>query len=288
MQKQTKTSVFQNSDGTWGHLTKTVNPLIYTIEYGCRTGFSSREEAEESYQRSLVSYQDQLSKLKKDRDMPFTFSEYLDYWLNDVCAQGSNGSRTLVQKQWIIKLIIQPHLHKDILLGCVTPDYLNRVLESCQAYCCNGGYYAYKLLHNALKHARVNNYLPDMDFQQIRHYPEPPGNPVFYSPEQLRTFLTAASNSNHYLEIQLALFCGLTPGEILGLKYSDFNRHEQTITIQRICTSNDSGKNCQLKKTGRNQTEPNIKNPFFSISRTFCPTKRKPETPGKISFCYRI
>ena len=42
MQKQTKTPVFQNSDGTWGHLTKTVNPLIYTIEYGRRTGFSSR------------------------------------------------------------------------------------------------------------------------------------------------------------------------------------------------------------------------------------------------------
>ena len=245
MKEQAKTPVFQEDNGTWSHLTKLVNPLICTIEYGCRTGFSSREEAEESYQRSLVSYQDQLSKLKKDRDMPFTFSEYLDYWLNDVCAQGSNGSRTLVQKQWIIKLIIQPHLHKDILLGCVTPDYLNRVLESCQAYCCNGGYYAYKLLHNALKHARVNNYLPDMDFQQIRHYPEPPGNPVFYSPEQLRTFLTAASNSNHYLEIQLALFCGLTPGEILGLKYSDFKHQEQTITIQRICTLNDSGKNCQ-------------------------------------------
>ncbi len=116
--------------------------------------------------------------------MPFTFSEYLDYWLNDVCAQGSNGSRTLVQKQWIINLYHPAHLHKDILLGCVTPDYLNRVLESCQAYCCNGGYYAYKLLHNALKHARVNNWLPDMDFQQW-HYPESPGNPVFYSPHSL-------------------------------------------------------------------------------------------------------
>ena len=149
MKQQAKTPVFQEDNGTWSHLTKLVNPLICTIEYGRRTGFSSREEAEESYQRSLVSYHDQLSKLKKERDMPFTFSEYLDYWLNDVCAQGSNGSRTLVQKQWTINLIIQPHLHKDILLGCVTPDYLNKVLESCQAYCCNGGYYAYKLLHNA-------------------------------------------------------------------------------------------------------------------------------------------
>ena len=78
MKEQAKTPVFQEDDGTWSHLTKLVNPLICTIEYGRRTGFSSREEAEESYQRSLVSYHDQLSKLKKERDMPFTFSEYLD------------------------------------------------------------------------------------------------------------------------------------------------------------------------------------------------------------------
>ncbi|MFR3948924.1 MAG: hypothetical protein ACLTZM_18805 [Ruminococcus sp.] len=65
-----------------------VNPLICTIEYGRRTGFSSREEAEESYQRSLVSYHDQLSKLEKGAGYAFTFSEYLDYWLNDVCASG--------------------------------------------------------------------------------------------------------------------------------------------------------------------------------------------------------
>ena len=64
MKEQAKTPVFQEDNGTWAHLTKLVNPLICTIEYGRRTGFSSREEAEESYQHSLVSYHDQLSKLK--------------------------------------------------------------------------------------------------------------------------------------------------------------------------------------------------------------------------------
>ena len=44
MQEQTRTPVFQNSDGTWGHLTKTINPLICTIEYGSSTRFSSKEE----------------------------------------------------------------------------------------------------------------------------------------------------------------------------------------------------------------------------------------------------
>ena len=84
MQEQTRTPVFQNSDGTWGHLTKTINPLICTIEYGSSTRFSSKEEAEKSYQKSMDSYQDLLSMLKKTRNVPFTFSEYLD------CAYRSN------------------------------------------------------------------------------------------------------------------------------------------------------------------------------------------------------
>ena len=106
MQKQTKTPVFQNSDGTWGHLTKTVNPLICTIEYGSSTGFSSKEEAEKSYQKSMDSYQDLLSMLKKTRNVPFTFSEYLDYWIKEIQAPASNGSSTLARDQWVADLII--------------------------------------------------------------------------------------------------------------------------------------------------------------------------------------
>ena len=147
MQEQTRTPVFQNSDGTWGHLTKTVNPLICTIEYGSSTGFSSKEEAEKSYQKSMDYYQDLLSMLKKTRNVPFTFSEYLDYWIKEIQAPASNGSSTLARDQWVADLIIQPHLHKDMLLSCITPNYINQILESCQEYCSNGGYYAYKLLH---------------------------------------------------------------------------------------------------------------------------------------------
>ena len=40
MKEQAKTPVFQEDNGTWAHLTKLVNPLICTIEYGRRTGFS--------------------------------------------------------------------------------------------------------------------------------------------------------------------------------------------------------------------------------------------------------
>lgn len=39
-----------------------------------------------------------------------------------------------------------------------------------------------------------------------------------------------------YLEILLALFVGLRKGEILGLKYSDFNSENQTVKVERQIT----------------------------------------------------
>lgn len=70
----------------------------------------------------------------------------------------------------------------------------------------------------------------------MQQYPEPKGMPVFYSNGQIRKLLSVSSKSNIYLEILLTLFCGLSKGEILGLKYSDFNQKEGTLTIQRIYT----------------------------------------------------
>ena len=44
--QEKRTPVFQNEDGSWGHVTQTVNPLICTIEYKCHSSFPSKEEAE--------------------------------------------------------------------------------------------------------------------------------------------------------------------------------------------------------------------------------------------------
>lgn len=65
--QEKRTPVFQNEDGSWGHITQTVNPLICTIEYSYNTGFPSKKEAEESYQKSLEAYSSQIQQLKKSQ-----------------------------------------------------------------------------------------------------------------------------------------------------------------------------------------------------------------------------
>lgn len=53
----------------------------------------------------------------------------------------------------------------------------------------------------------------------------------------MRVFLEKASTDNWYLEILLGLFMGLRKGEILGLKYGDFNLTQKTVTISRQITA---------------------------------------------------
>lgn len=53
------------------------------------------------------------------------------------------------------------------------------------------------------------------------------------SREQIRILLSAAKNRKWFLEILLGLYLGLRKGEILGLKFSDFNMEKRTVHIQR-------------------------------------------------------
>ncbi len=60
---------------------------------------------------------------------------------------------------------------------------------------------------------------------------------VLYNKEQMKTFLQAAKSYHScYLEILLALFCGLRTGEILALRYTDFNSKNRTVTISQQYT----------------------------------------------------
>lgn len=232
--------VFQNKDGSWSHITKIINPLICTIEYGYSAKFLSKEEAEESYQKSQKAYYSQIKKLKESRNIPFTFSEYLDYWFQEVYSPFSTSSSTLFKYQWVLYKIILPHLKKDVLLSCINEDFLNKLLDSCQSYCKNGGYYAYKLLNIIIWSAYQNGYIHEKEFPKLKHYPEPKHKTVFLSTEQIRKLLQAASTTSAYLEILLALFCGLSTGEILGLKYSDFKLKDHTLTVHQIRTDSTS------------------------------------------------
>lgn len=57
------------------------------------------------------------------------------------------------------------------------------------------------------------------------------------SKEKIKVLLQVACKSPWFLEILLGLFCGLRKGEILGLKFGDFDFDKQTVKISRQLVS---------------------------------------------------
>ncbi len=95
------------------------------------------------------------------------------------------------------------------------------------------------MIRTALKDAMDEGYLKGNPLDTMKKYYWNLPKLVVYSKEQLRILLQAAYEYHTiYLEVLLALFAGLRKGEIMGLKFSDFNTENQTVKIKRQVTRN--------------------------------------------------
>lgn len=229
--KNNKGVFFEN--GTWNFMTKAVNRTTYTIEYEKRSGFASMEEAKKAEESESERYQKQIARVKSLTNMRYTFFEYLDYWFQNIYLPNCDGSTKLTYS-WTIYHIILPKAGKDILIGMVSSDYLNEVLEKCSVYCMSAGPMVYQVLSVVLKDAVADEHIPTdpLPNMNIYRFDTPPM--VVYSKEQIKTLLQGTYEYHSiYLEVLLALFAGLRTGEILGLKYSDFDPQQHTVKIER-------------------------------------------------------
>jgi integrase len=53
------------------------------------------------------------------------------------------------------------------------------------------------------------------------------------TPEQARQLLAASQNQTFGITVQLGLYLGLRPGEVLGLQWSDIDFNERTLSVRR-------------------------------------------------------
>lgn len=107
----------------------------------------------------------------------------------------------------------------------VTTKFLDDLIDECDGYSKCSAAMAYKVIHLALTDALNDGYLKNSPKITI------------LTKEQVKIFLAAAKEYHSiYLEVLLALFCGLRKGEIMGLKYKDFDFLQHTVSINRQIT----------------------------------------------------
>lgn len=257
----------QYDGSTWFHRVKLLQPDGST-KYSTRRGFSTQEEAEISYEKYDAEYKKDVRKYQmvKNCDSEIGLKDYLIYWFEEVFSERIEATTRMIGAYTLYNLII-PNMEQDIKLRYVNSDYLNALLEQASRTCKSAGNKSRELLNIALKEAVTQGYVKDNPVIGTKRYPRTKPEVNILSKGKLKVLLEVASKSNWYLEILLALFCGLRKGEIQGLKFADFDFDKETVTIKRQVTSNPVVPKGQGKITEYTVTEkpPKTENSYRTL-----------------------
>lgn len=228
-----KKSVAFFENGSWYHRTKIFLEDGKT-KYGKKGGFKTIEEAEKSYhlyeerfKKAARSYQI-VNKVDKE----ILLKDYLIYWFEE-----SYSKRTVSTTQYlgtyILYNLLLPNIDYDIKLKYTNVDYLDALLLKVSTITTSAGNKSREFLSIAFKDAVTDGFIQCNPIMMTKIYKRPKPKIIILNKEQIKLFLLASYDTNWYLEILLGLFCGLRKGEILGLKFSDFDTERKTVRISR-------------------------------------------------------
>lgn len=201
--------------------------------YGRLGGFKTPEEAEESYYKCLAEYEEQCRNyIAPIIDKEILFKDYLIFWFENIFSRRAESTTVMVTSYTIYYLII-PNIPYEIKTRLVTSDYINELLDKIDKLGKTTANKVRETLNMFFKDAVLDNILTVNPVDSSKEYPRGKTKITILKKEEIKSFLESTYKDNWYLEILLALFCGLRKGEIMGLKFSDFNLEKQTVKISR-------------------------------------------------------
>lgn len=223
---------------SWYHRVKLLQ-ADGTTKYSKRGGFSSEKEAEQSYyifdEEYKKAYRAYQISHKVNSDIGF--KDYLLYWFEDVYSLRIQNTTRMVGAYTLYDLIL-PQIEKDIKLKYLNVEYVDALLEAVSRICESAGNKSREFLNIAVKDAVSQGYIKTNPIAESKPYPRKKTKIIILGKEKIKLLLKAAEDNPWYLEILLALFCGLRKGEIQGLKFSDIDAERRIVSINRQITSN--------------------------------------------------
>lgn len=221
----------------WSYTTRVVDSCTFTITFKTKDGYHSEEEARRHQQEDERIYEKEIKRIKSLTNIKYTFTEFVEYWFDMIYNTTPSNTSAKVICIYTIQNLIFPNVTHDVLLSYVTANYLNDIIEKCMKISQSSGQCSRKFLHLIFTDAKIYGYIEKNLGDNLMKVPELKNRMILPDQNALKKLLaTAKKHPAYYLEILLALFAGLQQGEILGLKYSDFDRETQTLRIERQWT----------------------------------------------------
>ena len=265
-EKQRSVAFFENNG--WNHRTKMLQ-ADGTVKYGKKGGFADAKEAERSYRQHEAAFKEDYRRfhIASRVDGNISLRDYLLYWFEDIYSERVESTTRMVGAYAVYHLLL-PNLEYDIKTKYVNAEYLDSILEKASKASASAGNAARTILYIAMKDAVVEGYIHTNPVARTKPYRRPKPKVMILGKEKIRVLLRAARENEWYLEILLGLFCGLRKGEIMGLKFSDFDTEERTLTVNRQIGSEltiPKGNGFKIEKYSLVEKEPKTPNSYRTL-----------------------
>lgn len=223
---------------SWYHRYKELKEDM-TVAYRKKGGFATPEEAEKSYWEYEEKFKAQQRKIQilKLKNADVMLGDYLQYWFENIYSTRIETTTRMVGSYTLYELLV-PSIETDIKLKYVSVEYLDSLLSRVAKGCPSAGNKSRELLSLAFKDAVTEGLITYNPVSETIPYKRKKPKVRVLSKEKLKELLSVASTNAWFLEILLGVFCGLRKGEILGLKFSDFDFENNTVRIQRQLVAN--------------------------------------------------
>lgn len=197
-----------------------------------KKGYKTEEESDKAYFIHEEEYKNRLKEYNELKNKDMTFKEYMLFWFEKIQCHHLKFQTEIIESYVLYNLII-PNIEYDIKLKLVTSSYLDEIIKKSFDMVDYGGYTTRSLIITAFNEAQIRGFITKNVAVDTKFYSRPVPHIQVLNTSQLKKFLIGAQTTNWYLEILLALFCGLRKGEILAIKFHDFNLENKTLRIER-------------------------------------------------------
>lgn len=205
-----------------------------TIKYNKKGGFATQEEAEASYWEYDKAFikQQRIYYVSQKKNKDIMFSDYLIYWFEQIYSSRIQSTTRMLGAYTLYDLIL-PSVENDIKLRYLSVEYVDALLKKVATICTSAGNKGRELLSMAMKDAIIDGFVKYNPIPETKPYPRKKPTIQILTKKNIKKLLKAAKEGNWFLEILLGLFCGLRKGEILGLKFDDFDLDNRILRVSR-------------------------------------------------------
>lgn len=217
-----------------------------------------------AYNKAYALATGQIIILPKDKSIikkqKYKLNEWLWHWHKNYRI-GKKATKTIIEEERYIKIISKDEISKyyiDELNGDEIQQYLNKVekLSGNRTMLLQAN-----ILSCALEKAKKLGKIEKNPFEAVEIVKKEPKKARVLTRQEQKKFIKAIQNHKYKLAFYLMLFCGLRPGEAIGIKKSDFDLENKTLYVQRDI--NEAGEE-QPPKRNSFRTVP-INNAIYEI-----------------------